>query len=269
MAAFNVNVNAGSTASPASDAMRTSRTQHGIKPAQANENAAKVQSERKRQQEKAAALPENAQAAEKNRVDLSRENSEVASVSVSEDGDVVAVSENGVRALNEEGSVTALREDENIALEEEEEEKYEPEITSLNGYTDSQVEQLYREGRISYNDMIRTQEEREEVRKAEEEEMEEMDAFNAATSDVLRRQEMEDIAISNIEDERSAEVFDAMERVSGGNALPPEEQARAATEVPGRVTFDANEQGNAEQRATKNERKAEEAGRLWDYQLRA
>ncbi len=303
MAALNINVNAMSVSAAASVSKGNVNASNGVNKAPRGAERAHEVSDRKRQREKSGELSGKA-TAKNEKVDLSREASEVASVSVSEDGDVVAVSENGARALNgenggrgaagEDGSVTRRGGEKDIALEERralseerselakeaveaaeedgavEEEGYEPEINSLVGYTDSQVEQLYRDGKISYNDMRETEEQREAVREAEKEEIEEMDAFNAKANDALRRQSLEDIAINNIEDEEDGEVFDAMERINNGGQAPAGEPERNAAEIPGTVVTDREaENREKEDRSMQNERRAEEAGRLWDYQLRA
>jgi len=97
----------------------------------------------------------------------------VASVSISKDGDTTVVSQSGIRALEdiEETSLTGKnadrlvreghREDRDFSTED----GYEPEIDSLIGYTQQQVEQLYRDGRISYykyEENIETREDRAE-----------------------------------------------------------------------------------------------------------
>ncbi len=304
MAALNINVNAMSAPAVTPVSKGNGNASHSTNKAGQGAEHAREINDRKRQQEKPGELSGN-ETTKKEKVDLSREASEVASVSVSEDGDVVAVSEKGARALNgengargaagEDGSVTKRGGEEDVALKEErralsaerselakeaaeaaeeegavEEEGYEPEINSLAGYTDSQVEQLYRDGKISYNDMRETEEQREAVREAEKEELEEVDAFNAKANDALRRQNLENIAINNIEDEEDGEVFDAMQRINHSGQTPAGEPERNAVQIPGTVVTDREAENRAkEDRSMQNERRTEEAGRLWDYQLRA
>ena len=192
-------------------------------------------------------------------------------VSVSEDGDTVQVSEDGATELEESASgavvsrtdaeeKASIREEEDIEIEPVEAPEIEPieapeitpienntgddkrQINSFVGYTDQQVEQMYLEGEISQNDYnteIARREEIEEARKAEG------DKFSSDMSrleEIDSRTERADIAID-------------MAVKSGNEDIGIKERLDA-------VDSAFNERQDAA-------RRQEEAGRLWDIQLRA
>ena len=85
-------------------------------------------------------------------------------VSISEDGDTVQASKAGINASGTKGILVSASED--GAVTQVSDDKGEREIDSLAGYTKSQVEQLYREGRISryeYDQNMENRKKREEA----------------------------------------------------------------------------------------------------------
>ena len=194
-------------------------------------------------------------------------------VSVSEDGDTVQVSDEGSRELDESASGTVIsqtdREPETSRFEEdieiepitppeitpieapeiasetaaaEETESADRDITSFAGYTDQQVEQMYLEGEISQNDYNNEIARREEMEASEREEREQLSRDMGRLDERASRNEMADFAIEN-----------AVE--SGNDKIGLNERLQAVDSL-------FEDRVNAT-------RRQEEAGRLWDYQLRA
>ena len=271
MEAFNVN--ALSTQSPAvqTPKVQAQNVQVQKAPEKVNAGVKENQQPKEKSAERVTELSEKSASPEK--VDLSREREDIASVSVSEDGDVVAVSENGVKALSEkeEDDAKVLREEneEFDITEETEEETYEPEINSLVGYTENQIFELYKDGRISYNDYQQHLEKEAAEKETAKAELEESDEEIAAASGALQRVEEENIAIENINGPEGAAAVDAMDRVKG-NAPEDDNNSGNAIKIPGQISISVDEGSTkGEVQNTRNERKAAEEGRLWDYQLRA
>ncbi len=194
-------------------------------------------------------------------------------VSVSEDGDTVQVSDEGSRELDESASGTVIsqtdREPETSRFEEdieiepitppeitpieapeiasetaaaEETESADRDITSFAGYTDQQVEQMYLEGEISQNDYNNEIARREEMEASEREEREQLSRDMGRLDERASRNEMADFAIEN-----------AVE--NGNDKIGLNERLQAVDSL-------FEDRVNAT-------RRQEEAGRLWDYQLRA
>ena len=191
-------------------------------------------------------------------------------VSVSEDGDTVQVSEDGATELEESASgavvsrtdsedKAVIREEEDIEIEPVEAPEIEPieapeiepvnnatdtdkrQINSFVGYTDQQVEQMYLEGEISQNDYNTEIARREEVEEARKAEGDKFSSDMTRLGEIDSRSERADIAID-------------MAVKSGNENIGIKERLDAVDS-----TF--NEKDTA--------RRQEEAGRLWDIQLRA
>ena len=204
--------------------------------------------------------------AEKQRRDDALENV----VSVSDDGDTVQVSDEGAEELLESTSgavvsqgetiAEAAREEEDIEIEPIEAPEIEPieapeitpvdtetatqkqDITSFAGYTDQQVEQMYLEGEISQSDYNNEIARREEMRASDAADREEFSREMGRLEEADTRTQMADFAIESAV-ENGNEKIGLNERLQAVDSVFEDRQDAA--------------------------RRQEEAGRLWDYQLRA
>ena len=191
-------------------------------------------------------------------------------VSVSDDGDTVQVSDEGAEELSEstsgavvsqrEAAGEAIRAEEDIEIEPIEAPEIEPieapeltptgsetetakrDITNFAGYTDQQVEQMYLEGEISQNDYNNEIARREELEASDREDREQFSREMGRLEEADTRAEMADFAIES-----------AVE--SGNEKIGLNERLQAVDSV-----FEDRQDAA---------RRQEEAGRLWDYQLRA
>lgn len=252
--------------------------------------------------EKISVPPEKQEPLEKEQVDLSREAEDIASVSVSEDGDVVAVSDKGVKALNEDGNGNAIREDStdieitddaketvNTAAKEEEDvsdkamkavEEQNARAEEVREILESQLEEKAEDSEEMVANAVTARQVEQMFMEGKISEYEYEQKTEAISDKIQAEKEdftaetnkmagLNNVARNNelgaIEAENvTKETEEAVDAMQRirGNESSAPEQGR-----PNVVTDNGNEAGGDQN--AKDARKVEEEGRLWDYQLLA
>ncbi len=167
-------------------------------------------------------------------------------ISESKDGDTVRASEKSMEALND-GIVLAKGRDDVAAKSVTENQKAEEtqQLNSLNGYSSSQIDALYREGKISRRDRDKEIERREEIKEAA--------GVTAATEDANKKEDdKEDVTKKNTSDINSDKA-DAAQTVKDNDekraaAAKEREQRANASEERSKLLEESNEQLSAFER---------------------
>jgi len=130
-------------------------------------------------------------------------------ISESRDGDTVRASERSIEALSD-GMVLPKGPDNAEAQPAKEEQEKENNVQSLNGYSESQLEALYREGKISMQERDKEIKKREELKEAAGMSVNNADAAKEA-EEKKEAQETRDSAVGSVakEDEDKTETYDA------------------------------------------------------------
>ena len=150
-------------------------------------------------------------------------------ISESRDGDTVRASEKSIEALND-GMVLPKGPDTAAADKAEEDREKESNIQSLNGYSESQLDALYREGKISMQERDKEIKEREELKEAAGMATDNSDAAKEA-GEKKTVQETRDSAVGSAakEDDKKVQAEDAQkeEKVAEARTRTIEEENEA------------------------------------------
>ena len=167
-------------------------------------------------------------------------------ISESKDGDTVRASEKSMEALND-GIVLAKGRDDRAAESVTENKKAEEtqQLNSLNGYSSSQIDALYREGKISRQDRDKEIERREEIKEAA--------GVAAATEDVNKKEDdKEDVSkktTSDINSDKADAAQTAKDKDEKRAAAAKErEECANASEERSKLLEESNEQLSAFER---------------------
>ncbi len=161
-------------------------------------------------------------------------------ISESKDGDTVRASEKSIEALND-GIVLAKGRDDAGAKEVTENQKAEEtkQLNALNGYSSSQIDALYREGKISRQDRDKEIERREEIKEAAGVTTEKEDA----DKDKVSKDEAAKKTASDINSDKAGAAQNAKENdEKRAEAAKEREQRTNASEERSKLLDESNEQ---------------------------